>query len=74
MIQCIQNLEGSVALLVRQQNTIIEEQKNAMLDQRKYREEPEHGQKIFQDNLVHELKTIKSCQDMIKNPAGNDLC
>ena len=44
-----------------------------MLDQRKYREELEHGRKIFQDKLVHELKTIKSRQDD-KKPAGNDLC
>ena len=67
MSHCIEALEASVALLVKQQNIMIEQQKDAILEQKTHREELDHSQKEFQERLEPELKIISSHQDMIKN-------
>ena len=67
MSHCIEALEASVALLVKQQNIMIEQRKNAILEQKTHREELDHSQKEFQERLERELKIISSRQDMIKN-------
>ena len=66
MSHCIEALEASVALLVRQQNIKIEQQKNATLERKKYRKELDCSQKLFQEKLERELKIINNRQEMIK--------
>ena len=67
MQHCIEALEASVALLMKQQNIMMEQQKIAILEQKTYCEELDRSQKMFQERLEHELKMINSRQDMIKN-------
>ena len=64
--QCVEALETSVALLVKQ-NTMLEEQR---IQQNTYRKElGRSGKELqeFQEKLEQELKNIKNRQEMIKS-------
>ena len=63
VLQCIEALETRVALLVKQQNVMLEEQQNT------YRKKLDCSQEFqeFQEKLEQELKNINKCQEMIKS-------